>query len=255
CPTNAAASNNSRSIRLSPCTPKFSQPGTARLGESTGLFSRLLVEGMSEALLLPALAELVLTPSGTTDEDEVRHAHEAIERFYGTTLVQVDGVNFTPYLKVLINPVKDARVARRVGIITDTDREPGAGQPSRIGRARQMALDAGMTDFGVFAAAPTLEPALMLPGNEELLGCAFLECAPKSGDRWDNVRKTPAPQRAAEFGKLFDDKEPGTTISKPEFAHALADLLTPGCGFAVPAYLAEAIRFITAADPDEEGGR
>ncbi|MGW2310782.1 ATP-dependent nuclease [Actinomadura luteofluorescens] len=215
----------------------------------------LLVEGMSEALLLPVMAELVLTPKEGADAEEARRAREAIERFHGTTLIQVDGVNFSPYLKVLINSVEGVRVARRVAVITDTDLAPGAGEPSRIGEARQMASDAGMTDFGVFAGAPTLEPELMLPGNEDLLRRALLDCAPRSSHRWDEIQNTPPPERAAKFGELFDEKAPGTTISKPEFAHALADLLSPGCGFVVPNYLVEAIRFITAPDADDEGSR
>ncbi|MFD0686009.1 ATP-dependent nuclease [Actinomadura fibrosa] len=215
----------------------------------------MLVEGMSEALLLPALAEFLLTPEEGADEEDARHAREAIERFHGTTLIQVDGVNFDPYLKVLIKPVEGVRVARRVAVITDTDLAPGAGEPSRISEARQMAKDAGMTDFGVFAAAPTLEPALVLPGNEELLKHAFLECAPHSSGRWDEVRQTPDAERPTAFGQLFSQKAKGSTISKPEFAHALADLLVPGCGFVVPDYLVKAIEFITGPDADDEGAR
>ncbi|MFI7611420.1 ATP-dependent nuclease [Nonomuraea terrae] len=213
----------------------------------------LLVEGMSEALLLPAIAELVLDPTQYEKPEDRERAKEAIERFHGTTLALVDGVNFNPYLQVLITPVSGARVARRVAVITDTDLPPGGGEPKRIKEARDLAAKHGMTDFAVFAGAPTLEPELMRTGNEELLRMAFLECASRSQHRWDGVMADE--DRPAAFTALFERDTEGTKISKPEFAHALADLLVPGCGFIVPPYLAAAVKFISTPDPMEAGAR
>jgi putative ATP-dependent endonuclease of OLD family len=209
----------------------------------------LLVEGMSEALLLPALAELVLRVGKDTDKEEQRLSFEALERFHGTTLTVVGGVDFDPYLRVLMTPVDGVRVARKVGVITDTDLLPGGGEPKRIKDAQNFAVATKMIqDFGVFAAAPTLEPELMLPGNENILEQAFLSCAPKSKLRWEAIINLPQHERPAAFGALFKGEAKGTTISKPAFAHALADLLVPGCGFVVPDYLESAIRFISAPD-------
>ncbi|MGK5556684.1 ATP-dependent nuclease [Actinomadura kijaniata] len=207
----------------------------------------LLVEGMSEALLLPTLAELVLDAGKGASQEQRQRANEQIERFHGSTLAVVDGVGFEPYLRVLMTGVGDARIARRVALITDTDRPLKAGEPNRFEEMRSLAATLGMTEFDIFAAVPTLEPALMLPGNEKFLEAAFLQCAPRSQKRWDAVMATEDSAQA--FQDLFSEKEPGTTISKPEFAHALADQLTPGCGFVVPSYLAQAIKFIAAPEP------
>ncbi|XVQ85352.1 AAA family ATPase [Microbispora siamensis] len=215
----------------------------------------LLVEGMSEALLLPTIAELVLDPGQYTVPEEKERAVEALERFHGTTLAHVEGVDFDPYLQVLMTPVNDARVARRVAVITDTDLPQGQGEPSRILEAKQLAARMGMTEFEVFAAAPTLEPALMLPGNEEFLREAFLDCAPRSQHRWDLIMNTDEQDRPTAFMALFDPDAQGTTISKPEFAHALANLLTPGCGFIVPPHLVAAVRFISAPDMTKADGK
>lgn len=218
----------------------------------------ILVEGLSEALLLPAFAELVLAPPPGADEQARRVADEALERFHGATIVLVDGVHFDPYLKVLLTPVDGMHIGQRVALITDTD-SPAAGDgPGRVEQAQDLAKQwkVGGDALAIFLAQPTFEPTLMLPGNEQLLEAAFLECAPRSKRRWTAVMEADPTERAEKFRLLFVNKKKdpladGTAISKAEFAHALADRLQPGCGFTVPDHLANAIRFIAApaADP------
>ncbi|SCF28626.1 putative ATP-dependent endonuclease of the OLD family [Micromonospora purpureochromogenes] len=214
----------------------------------------LLVEGLSEALLLPALADLVLAAPADADQPQRQAAQEAIDRFHGSTMILVDGVGFGSYLKVLLTTVNGVRIGQRIAVITDTDTKTKGEEPSRVEEARMLAtqLGAGTDVIDWFLAPHTLEPTLMRPENEELLHQAFLECAPLSGHRWQRVAGAPVDQRPELFRLLFipKDKDPaasGTPISKPEFAHALADRLVPGCGFVVPENLVQAIRYIADA--------
>ncbi|WP_333738970.1 TOPRIM nucleotidyl transferase/hydrolase domain-containing protein [Streptomyces sp. IBSBF 2806] len=229
--------------------------------KSALLFSSraILVEGISELLLLPALAERVLAAGKDADSQAAREAFEALERFFGTTRVIVDGVGFEVYLRVLLAPVDGICLGRRVALITDTDVAPGEPEPGRLQSLRDLPLRWGSPGVLHLAAAPrTLEPALWSGGNIEALRAAFLRCAPRSEDRWKQVVAAADP--AVAFGELFVTKTSrtiigtdgelakGTKISKGRFAQELADVLAdPTVEFTVPSYLADAIRFITAS--------
>ncbi|MFJ5829567.1 ATP-dependent nuclease [Streptomyces sp. NPDC093089] len=220
----------------------------------------VLVEGISELLLLPALAERVLAADDGASYDVRKEAFEALERFFGTTRVIVDGVGFDVYLRVLLYPVDEVCLGRRVAVITDTDVAPDNPEPERLTKLRDLhATWSSPGQLHVAAAPRTLEPALWLSGNEQALRAAFLRCAPLSQDRWDQVVKTADP--AVAFGELFIPKESrkvlgldgkpikGTPISKGRFAQELADVLNDqSVPFTVPTYLTEAIGFIAAPD-------
>ncbi|MFE7244626.1 hypothetical protein [Streptomyces sp. NPDC057580] len=99
-----------------------------------------------------------------------------------------DGVGFEVYLQVLMAPVDGVCLARRVALITDTDVPPGAEEPARLQALR--ALPGTWASPGALhlAAAPrTLEPALWAPHNAAALRAAFLLCAPRSEDWWEQV--------------------------------------------------------------------
>ncbi|MCO1597669.1 AAA family ATPase [Micromonospora sp. RHAY321] len=215
----------------------------------------ILVEGPSEALLLPALGDLVLAAPASADEPQLQAAQEAMDRFHGATIVLADGVGFGAYLKVLLTAVNGARIGQRIAVITDSDKA-GNDEPKRVidARAEATRLGAGPEVIEWFVAPRTLEPTLMCPQNEELLHQAFLECAPRSEHRWAPIAAAPVDQRPEMFRMLFissydNAAAEGSAISKPEFAHALADLLVPGCGFVVPDNLADGIRYIAEASP------
>ncbi|MFE3830575.1 ATP-dependent endonuclease [Streptomyces sp. NPDC059092] len=233
--------------------------------KSALLFSprAILVEGISELLLLPALAERVLTAGKGADASAARTAFEALERFFGTTRVIVDGVGFEVYLRVLLAPVDGICLGRRVALITDTDVAPGEPEPDRLMSLRELPADWRSPGQLHLAAAPlTLEPALWSPDNSEALRAAFLRCAPHSEGRWEQI--ITASDTAVAFGELFvpkksrtlvgDDGElaKGTPVSKGLFAQELADVLAdPAVPFTVPPYLVAAIRFITAPHDGE----
>ena len=187
----------------------------------------LLVEGIAEALLLPAIAE----------RHVLRGDAHAWQRFRGTVLVPIDGVDFAPYVEVLLRPSGESTVADRVVVVTDAD-------PSVPGN-RKADLEAQATGWGtaaklsVFTNAVTLEHELFATGNQALLKAAFLAIYPQSEARWtDEVDGAQRNNRATAFVELLKAKQ----TRKGDFAQRVADLIEAGEPFQVPPYLAQAIR-------------
>jgi putative ATP-dependent endonuclease of OLD family len=187
----------------------------------------LLVEGIAEALLLPAIAE----------RHVLRGDAHAWQRFRGTVLVPIDGVDFAPYVEVLLRPSGGSTVADRVVVVTDAD-------PSVPGN-RKADLEAQATGWGtvaklsVFTNAVTLEHELFVTGNQALLKAAFLAIYPQSEGRWtDEVDGAQPNNRATAFVELLKAKQ----TRKGDFAQRVADVIEAGEPFQVPAYLAQAIR-------------
>ncbi|MFV2117282.1 ATP-dependent nuclease [Streptomyces sp. Act-28] len=85
----------------------------------------ILVEGLAEALLVPAFAGIVLSQLPEEQQPEAKAV------FRGTCIVAVDGVNFKPYTRALLADVEGVRIADRVVLIIDQDprkkRRPQAG--------------------------------------------------------------------------------------------------------------------------------
>src|SRR5262249_24111146 len=65
----------------------------------------MLVEGIAEALVLPPMAT-TLFPAGSIER----------ARFVGTVLLPIDGVDFTPYLRVLLTTTDGRRIGQRIAV-------------------------------------------------------------------------------------------------------------------------------------------
>ncbi|MGW3341214.1 ATP-dependent nuclease [Streptomyces sp. NPDC001009] len=233
----------------------------------------ILVEGLAEALLLPAFARLVL--DAIPDDHDRARAHAV---FRGSCIVAVDGVDFTPYLRALLADVHGARVADKVVVITDQDPrktqddDQTATLPSpedapalagdeddqdvqdEVGFNRAVFLRRHLQDwkvpantFHIAESKPTLEPELMRPANYQLLADVFFDLRPQSAHRWQPIYNAPTPeQQAAAFGALFSMGN--NKLPKGDYAYRLADRLTQRPdGFQVPEHLAAAIRWIASA--------
>lgn len=72
----------------------------------------LLVEGIAEALLLPIIAKYYT----------LKGHPEKLRLFMSTVFVPIDGVDFAPYIKLLLTSINDARIADRLVVMTDGDR-------------------------------------------------------------------------------------------------------------------------------------
>lgn len=72
----------------------------------------LLVEGIAEALLLPAIAK----------HHVLKDHPEKLRLFRSAVFIPIDGVDFAPYVTLLLTELEGARIADRVVVMTDGDR-------------------------------------------------------------------------------------------------------------------------------------
>jgi len=196
----------------------------------------MLVEGIAEALLLPPMADALF---------EARSLERA--RFVGTVLVPIDGVDFAPYLRVLLTAADGRRICQRLAVITDADTQ----NPHRTGAARIAELTALIAALGaaehaaVFSAPTTLEPELLVSGNDDAVWAAWAAQQPRA---WQSAKThvdaTGLDGRAAAFATRLKNAD----LRKGDFAQDfLAAVETSGAPLRVPAYLAEALRWLTTA--------
>lgn len=192
----------------------------------------ILVEGIAEAILLPVIARKFVL------KDQV----EKLRLFRSAVFVPIEGVDFMPYVQLLLTHHKGARIADRVVVITDGDGWGLASAQSSPGASRKAALDefakkqdaadllhVSVNDF-------SLESELALAGNEALMKAAYLEAHPRSESNWTSaVANTNRETKARAIQELF-----GNT-AKGDFAQTLAEELWTVGDFQVPAYLRNAI--------------
>ncbi|MET8411887.1 AAA family ATPase [Streptomyces sp. NPDC005195] len=248
----------------------------------------ILVEGLAEALLIPAFAELVL---GTLPDETARKRAKAV--FRGSCIVAVDGVDFKPYMRALLADVGGVRIADRVVLITDQDPSKKKTEPDNdeqteaagegptgdlVAAAAAPATDDGNGDseddpqpevgfnrasylrrhllqwqvpesaFHIAESKPTLEPELMRAENRSLLGEVFFDLRPRSDHHWEPVEKAATDEARA---AAFGSLFTSTTVKLPkgDYAYRLAERLTLNPdGFVVPEHLAAAIRWIAGVD-------
>jgi putative ATP-dependent endonuclease of OLD family len=191
-----------------------------------------LVEGVAESLLIPVIAKQIV----------LKDDAPAWQRFRGAVLVAIDGVDFAPYVEILLRPCGESTIADLVVVVTDAD-------PNLAGNRRED-LEGITSGWGVlhrlrvFTNAVTLEHELFLAGNEALLKETFLALHPRSEGRWSaDIEGVALAERPNAFVKLLDE----TRTRKGDFAQQLAAQINAGADFKVPGYLEEAIRAAVAA--------
>jgi putative ATP-dependent endonuclease of OLD family len=185
--------------------------------------SVMLVEGISEALLLPCFARR-LGPKYHLGKN-------------ATEIVNIDGVAFEPFAKLFNSPRDDKRINVRCALITDDDRKDGADASARAMKALE--LEGGM--LRVFLSNVTLEHELY-KANDSLVTAAYAELHPLT----DFASNGSLEERATSFvSKLDSNKDKGA------FAQLLADKIEGGGdyeGFVVPPYLVRALSWVAKAD-------
>jgi len=195
-----------------------------------------LVEGIAEALLLPVLAEKIVLK-----DDEA-----ALRRFRSTTFVPIDGVDFQPYVKLLITPQNDIRIADRVVIVTDGDGPKTLENGLTAGENRKRIYDEiaegvdATTICATYINDYSLETELLSAGNHDVLKAAYIVCHPQSEEKWDNAVAPAGDELATSMHTLFKETRKG------DFAQVLAELIEDGAEFVVPKYLSDAIKSISA---------
>lgn len=189
----------------------------------------LLVEGISEALLLPIFSRMM---GAEYDMDKA-----------GVEIVNVNGVAFEHFGKLFNDGDAARRLAARCGIITDDDRgEPTDDENPRALNA--LALQAG--SLKVFLGTVTFEYELFLQGNNKdiLLGI-FQELKPKA------ARNILPGNNLESHGRAFV-KKVSDNKAKSELAHRLAIELelteAARTTFVIPEYIKNAIRWVVKGE-------
>lgn len=192
----------------------------------------LLVEGIAEALLIPAFAKHVV----------FQDIPSSWKRFQGAVLASIEGVDFKPYVEMLLRQHNGTHVADHVVIVTDAD--PSLPE-NRKEKLEELADTFGSRDkLSVHVNQRTLEHELFLAGNEALLKKAFLEIYPQSEHRWTEEVEIFHDDacRADAFVELLADKQ----TRKGDFAQHFAQLIQDGEAVSVPDYIEQAISAVIA---------
>lgn len=206
------------------------------------LFARqvILVEGISEAVLLPAIAERFL-------EKEPQR----LRKFKACTTIIVGSVDFGPYIKLLTHLPNQQSIVEKLVLLTDEDpnMDEAANSPSRGSEYKE-------TDRFCRVVSPyTLEVSLLGDANEniDLLKEAYLQQHSQSEDKWGKINDSETPQQTmyTMMGQNQSASE-SLNIQKGQFAHDLAILLRerkPDGSFKnefkCPEHLVQLINFIT----------
>lgn len=210
------------------------------------LFARrvILVEGISEAVLLPVFVKHCVY-SGEDDENK-----RFRRLFHGVTVISVGSVDFTPYIKLLLGKSAEGhRVLDQLAIITDKDPDLGDGDDDvdESVRNRQTVLEQVANDIDssdclkIFSGDFTFEADLLGANpNSEVLKGAFLRQHPRSATQWEELAGDDNPPKAL-YTKL---RNSSSYLKKGEFAHDVAVSIASGESFACPPYLKDAIKLV-----------
>lgn len=194
----------------------------------------ILVEGIAEALLLPVIAKKYV----------LKDKLEQLRLFRSAVFVPIDGVDFSPYVKLLLSPFNDIRIADRVVVVTDGDKTKATYGNANPGELRKTALEKLAKELGasaLFAAVMntySLEPELVAAGNADLLKKVYLELHKNSEAKWNDAVAKVGDEQAKAIQVLFESTRKG------DFAQILAEKLDEGAEFKVPAYIKTAIEAV-----------
>lgn len=188
----------------------------------------ILVEGISEALLLPVFSQIMET------EYNLENA--------GIELVNINGVAFSHFANLFNNDDDDKNLQTRCSLVTDDDRD----EQSDVIASRALAAKAlEKKNLKVFLAERTFEFELFIAGNKDIMLEIFREMHPVAADRI--VEDDDVKIHAANFmGKVISNK------AKSELAHRLAVKLSSNeaarDAFIVPGYLQDAIKYVVKGE-------
>lgn len=212
---------------------------------SSLVFARqvILVEGIADSLLVPVFAKNYVLK----DQDD------NLRQFQGTSVIAIDGVDFEPYLSLLLNgnfPLVD-----KIVVLTDGDikgeETPGQSRKETYEYKFPDAVHSGI--LHVCVGDYTLEADLFGHcGNESILKNAFLTLHPKSSEKWMRVSGnagTNRLERSATFREAMRDET--IDLEKGDFAHLVAEAIEAIIEetnrppeFFIPAYIEDAIRAV-----------
>lgn len=185
----------------------------------------ILVEGISEALLLPIFSRIV----GEKEEYDIDKA--------GVELVNLNGVAFSHFANLFNNDDDSKNLKTKCSLITDDDT---AEETDEITSRAKSAKELEKNNLKVFLAERTFEFELFITGNKDILLELFKEMHPVAAGRI--VADANIKTHGANFlEKVVSNK------AKSELAHRLAVKLSTDevarDAFKVPIYIENAIKF------------
>jgi len=196
----------------------------------------LLVEGIAEALLLPVIART----------DVLKGHPDKLRRFRSAIFVPIDGVDFEPYVRLLLTQYDGERIAERVVVVTDGDKvglSAGQASPGLMRKESLEAIAAEQRAAGsltVIVNETSLETEVFRAGNAALMKRAYLHAHPLSEGNWDAAAKQVGDQQAVAIQALFKRTRKG------DFAQSLTEYIHNGEVLLPPAYLVRAIEALVA---------
>jgi putative ATP-dependent endonuclease of OLD family len=206
---------------------KFLDVTKSQLFFSNGV---ILVEGISESLLLPMFSKIM----GECGKYDIENA--------GVELVNLNGVAFSHFANMFNNEDDDKNLKTRCSLITDDDRN---GETDEIASRAKIAQALERKNLKVFLAERTFEFELFIAGNKNILIDIFKEMYPVAAGRI--VADADVKVHAANFLEKVNSNK-----AKSELAHRLAVKLASDenarNAFVVPAYIQNAIKFVTKGE-------
>lgn len=183
----------------------------------------ILVEGISEALLMPAFSRIV------GDEYDIDKA--------GIELVNLNGVAFSHFANLFNSEEESKNLMTRCSLLTDDDT---ADENDEITSRARIANELANKNLKVFLAERTFEFELFIAGNKDILLEIFKEMHPVSAAKIVAVADIKI--HAASFlQKVISNK------AKSELSHRLAVKLASDAEarntFIVPIYIQNAIKY------------
>ncbi len=184
----------------------------------------ILVEGISEALLLPELAKIV-----GSDYNLEKN---------GIEIVNVNGVSFSHFAPLFNSDDKEMRLNSRCAILTDDDRNDEEQESSRAVKAKELEKEG----LKVELAERTFEYELFMAGeNKNILIDVFTQMHPRAAS---NIEEG---ENQREHAMNFVAKVTGNK-AKSELAHQLSIKLQEDQytreQFTVPSYIERAIKWV-----------
>ncbi len=188
----------------------------------------ILVEGISEALLIPVFSEIV-------------GADYSIEK-KGVELVNLNGVAFDHFGKLFNSDDADIRLNCRCAILTDDDRTEEGDISSRAANAKE--LESGL--LKVLLSEKTFEIELFKAGNNKgILLDIFREMHPIAAGRIEEG--VSIEEHADNFLEKVNSNK-----AKSELSHRLAIKLESDAilrnAFTVPNYIRDAIKWVVKGE-------
>ena len=207
----------------------------------------IIVEGISEAILLPAITEQALAD----DQEKLR-------KFKAVSIIIVGSVDFEPYVQLLSHTFHDAdRLVEKLVILTDQDPVLGEGSS---GENRTQGLEEITGNFSWYKSviSPYTFEVSLLGDNAEninILGKTYLDQHRNSNPKWDKVSDSTDPQQTM-YSMMKSGLEASETldIKKGRFAHDLAIRLKERNNdgsfkhsFVCPSHLMDLINFMVSS--------